>query len=268
MLPLGFYLGRKEVAAWEAAAAQQASWQDDRSAALEKLDRALQWDPESVEYLILRSRLYLELDQTKEALVDATQAFERSPESSVVTEAYCNALVRAGRGAEAAEVLDQRLEALNADEVDALMMMRNGVAYHLALADVELDRALLLTNLSLMQWPNEPSFLDTRAMVNLRRGQLDDALADIKLSIAGHTAQLAKERAKATAFSIDERHLEQQRKFERRSQAVLLYHRALIYEAQSKAAPSEEDRHNAEVSAALDRAAIRKLGFTADERLF
>ena len=61
----------------------------------------------------------------------------------------------------------------------------NGRCWARALLNRELDKALSDCNAALRQSPGNPAFLDSRALVRLRRGDLKEALADYDRAIAG-----------------------------------------------------------------------------------
>jgi tetratricopeptide (TPR) repeat protein len=266
LLPLGYFRGRHEMAAWQGAMAQKESWNGHDPGALEHWNRALEWEPANVDFLRLRAETHVQLGQIDDALDDAKRAFELSPGNDAVLNFYTLSLARAGQHAEAIKLLDDRLKALDSNDVDSLLHFRNGVAYHLALGDRDLDRALKLVNLALVRFPNSADMLDTRGYINLKRGELEWALEDADKAILITRAGLGEEDAAQRLAAMDEQDLARRVKASRQVLAVLLYHRSLIHAARAEKA-KEEDRPIFEASAALDRAEIRKLGFVADERL-
>jgi predicted Zn-dependent protease len=266
LLPLGFYRGRHEVAAWQGAIAQKESWEGQEQAALEHWNRALEWEPANVDFLRLRAQTHVQLGQIDDALADAQRAHELSPGNDAVLYDYALALARAGQHAEAVRLLDDRLKALDSNEIDELTQFRNGVAYHLALGNQELDRALELINLALVRFPNSGAMLDTRGYINLKRGELDWAQADADRSVILIRAGLDQQDLAHRLAAVDEHDLARRNKASRQELAVLLYHRSLIHDARADKA-TDEDRAIFEASAAIDRAEIRKLGFVPDDRL-
>lgn len=273
-----------EVAAWRAAEAQTAVWEGDYSLALRKFDEALAWDSDQPGYLVLRSEVHLQQGDIDAALADAEQALELAPRNMAVQEAYTTALTRAGRAEEAAAFYDKRLQALGDYSPLEKVLRRNQVAYSLALAGKDLDRALEQINLALDELKasddrpalgldesvlsgNQLALLDTRAMVLYGQGKLKQALADMNAVIREAEARQGQVEKLAQAHSIDDRHREQQLHTSRRPLATYYYHRALMHEAQ--AAEATGDQRIAELArAALDRDRVRELGFTPDETLF
>jgi tetratricopeptide (TPR) repeat protein len=266
LLPLGYFRGRHELAAWQGALAQKESWEGRHQAALERWNRAVEWEPANVDYRMLRAQTHVQLGQIDEALADATRAYELSPGSDAVLNFYTLELARAGRHAEAIKLLDNRLKALDSNEIDHLTHFRNGVAYHLALGNRDLDRALELINLALVRFPSSGAMLDTRSYINLKRGELDWALKDADWAIRQTRISVAQQELVHRVRAIDEHDLARRNKAARQELAVLLYHRSLIFSAKAEQA-NDEDRANFEASAALDRAEIRNLGFAPDDRL-
>jgi len=60
----------------------------------------------------------------------------------------------------------------------------NGRCWARALLDRELDKALADCNAAIKLQPNQPAYLDSRALVHFRRGELPAALADYDAAIA------------------------------------------------------------------------------------
>jgi tetratricopeptide (TPR) repeat protein len=258
-----------EIAAWHAAAGQDALWNGQYEQAIRKFDDALAWKPEEETYLALRSEALLELGKVDEALANARQAIEIAPLRPTIQFAYVTALVRAGKSAEAAEFYEKRLAALGDDELASYgPTLRNNMAYHLALANVDLDRALKEINAVID--PKQPNYvlLDTRAMVLYRLGRFDEALADMNATIAQAKQLQPLEEENAEANAADHRHREHLLQKVRRGMAVLYYHRALIHAGKAKASADESVKQQHDADAALDREQVRKVGFTPDDRLF
>ena len=62
--------------------------------------------------------------------------------------------------------------------------LANGVAYGLAEAEVDLDRALPLVGQALAVEPENPDYLDTRGWISCKLGNLDAAMRDLERAFA------------------------------------------------------------------------------------
>jgi tetratricopeptide (TPR) repeat protein len=335
-----------EIAAWHAAAAQNAVWAGDADEALAQFEQAMSWNPDKPDFWILRSRfqlsrskfaegladaraavevaphnaaairhftetiertklatsapdglfdkqpysatslaaraeLALALGATDQAIVDARLALARSPRNRDVIDTYCTAHVRAGQPEDAARIWENLLAGLEEGAWNSIEI-RNGFAYFSAIAKKDLDRALKQVDQAIEEAkelgasPGDLSGLvDTRAYVLYRLGRHDEAEREIKAALAGMNP-LGAANPQLRSTSIDERHLKHQLthsqwgqlKIARRTRAVLLYHQALILEAQRDAAQDEETASYKDVDAWLTRQQVVELGYTPDETLF
>jgi tetratricopeptide (TPR) repeat protein len=267
LMPWGYFRGRQEIALWHAAAAQRATWKGEHETARKHLDRALLWAPTNADLRLQRAATDAELGSIDAALADAEEAYRLAPGDDLVLDGYCIALARAGRSAEAAKLVDERLKALNSDETDELTQYRKETAFYLAHASQELDRALELINLALVRFPNRADLIDTRGFVYLKRGELELALKDADLAVNFARQGLFQQQAYDRAQAIDARDLARLNQAGKKELAVALHHRSLIYAAQSRKAVDAEQRINLEASAALERNEIRTLGFAPDRLL-
>jgi Tfp pilus assembly protein PilF len=286
MGPVGYFWSQHEIGAWHAARGQNYLWEGDYSAALESFDTALGWAGDDANYWLLRAEALRRSERLDEALADARRAWELAP-SGVVLSEYSQLLVLAGRGQEAAQEWEKLLR--QAEEQDAtagrqrsLPVLRNAFAYYAALADYKLDEALVEIDKALVEFrevANNPetdgNLLDTRGFVQYRRGELDEALQDLEAAVRLVRRLQGKSEQEALTHAIDARHRARLLHESRHGLAVILYHRALVYEALRDRASEQEDQIAAAVQrarfrelAAADRAAVVQLGYTPDESLF
>jgi tetratricopeptide (TPR) repeat protein len=264
MGPIGFYGGRHEVARWHAAAAQEQIWSSQPAAAIEHLDRALEWDPQNPAFWILRAKQWEALGDFSKALADIEQAVAVQPTSLAVNSAKAELLVKMGRAEEAAELWLAVASWGPRTDPGEELQVQNGAAYYCALANQHLEQAeqhiqeafKILNELTGTE-SRDPSILDTRGYVYYRLGKLDKARRDLDQAVLEIELAERSYDARIVAGAIDPRQVAQQREAYRRTIAVLRYHRSLVLEAQGL-----------EIEAALDRARVRELGFVPDEQLF
>ncbi len=272
--PLGFFGTRLEIAAWYAAAGQDAAWDKQPELAIEHFTTALSWAPSQPDYLVLRSKQYLEQNNVEAALADAKLAYQVAPQRMSVCEAYSTALLRADRGDEVVKMWQTLLQEAEQSETAQLSMYWNSLAYFQALANQDLDQALVYINKALESNPSQAALLDTRGFVYFRQGKLKEALQDLNASIAllQQTRVLSERDIRDRA--IDDRHRDQELHAYRRNLAVIYYHRLLVLEALAREldGQTQEDaavtRMAYELQAIRDRETVRSLGFTPHESLF
>jgi tetratricopeptide (TPR) repeat protein len=286
--PLGSIFTQMEVGAWHAAQGLEASWQNEFSTAIAKYDEALAWDPEETDYLVLRSEANLARGDKAQALADAKLALEIAPLNFSAGEAYAAALMHLGRATDVAEFYEERLKALGNSYEGAIASRRNQLAYALAFAGKDLDRALDLVNQAIRYYDreldeivaypkhndrypltmNKAATTDTRAMVLLRQSKLADALKDMDNVIG--VAQILQERVEREAISnsMDNQHRKRSLHDARRTLATYYYHRSLIHAAIAEHEQNESARFEHDLQATLDRQRVRELGWTPDDSLF
>jgi tetratricopeptide (TPR) repeat protein len=286
--PLGSIFAQMEVGAWHAAQGLEASWQNEFSTAIDKYDEALAWDPEETDYLVLRSEANLARGDKAQALADAKLAIEVAPLSSAAEEAYTSALVHLGRASEAADFCDERLKALGNGQEGALTVRRNQLAYFLALANKDLDRALKEVNLSLghvearlKEIAADPdhsarfgltmtrsTIADTRAMVLLRQSKLAEALKDMDEVIGVARVLQKRVEQEAISNSMDNQYRTRSLHEARRTLATYYYHRSLIHAALAEHDQDQSARLRHVLRASVDRQRVTELGWPPNDSLF
>ncbi len=272
--PLCFFGTRLEIAAWYAAAGQDAAWDKQPAKAIEKYTAALSWAPNQPDYLVLRSEQYLLQDNIEAALADAKLAYQSAPDRMTVCDAYSKALVHAGKGGEAVKIWKEKLQEAEQAESAALPNYWNSVAYFQALANQDLDEALVLINKALERFPTEGGLLDTRGYIHFRQGKLNEALVDMNAAVLLLQQAQAQQERDIRDRAIDERHQEYLLHAYRHNLAVIYYHRSLVLDALAKEteAKAQADasitRMSYELQAIRDRETVRSLGFRPSESLF
>lgn len=263
-VPFLFRWGQGEIAKWHLAAARNAQYQGDRSAALAAANRAAEWDPDS-------------------AIIQSTQA---------------SMMLSIGDADGAAEIADQVLEQHRLEfkhRASTLNQLRmagslNQSAYSHALAASDLESALANINEAVIIRESLPlpkddgyaSMLDTRGylrylVANKRRDApseevaeqdddsadedeqpvskeeqyqqlMDNALADLETAVSIYKQALKIERAgieNDARLVIDHEPLKFRRSSLDESMSVLLHHRGLLYQAVGKDAAAERDLNRA-----------------------
>ncbi|HVK95862.1 MAG TPA: hypothetical protein VM571_14170 [Noviherbaspirillum sp.] len=140
--PLTFVGTRMEIAAWHAARGVDAMWAGEHAAAVAHYNQALDWNPDSAAYLAARAKAEIELGQFSEAVKDALRATELAPNNVPAQHIYTTALLRAGRGKEAAAFFEDQLPYLGIYDDAQRASLQNNIAATLATANLDLDRAL------------------------------------------------------------------------------------------------------------------------------
>ena len=220
-------------ATWEAEAEQY-------EAALAELDRAVKAGGETTALLIQRSEIYQHLNRYEEAVRDWEKILEQSEKPSFL------------------ESLDE--SAYKQRRANVL----NAVAYAQSLGKVDLPRALERISESLelsAESGMNAEKLDTRGYIHYLLGNQQAALADLNEAVTqmdAYRQALQKNLAELRRARADERSLDLALKSADRGLAVMLYHRALVYEALQ-----QDDRAEA------DRQRVREItGREPDESLF
>jgi tetratricopeptide (TPR) repeat protein len=257
--PVAWRWWPKEVARWYSALATERQLDGDAAAAEQALTAALWWDPESAALFRQRGDLFTDQGQYERALEDYCRALELNPEDTANRFKRSIALQYLGRHAEAVEDWLQIKATLEGRGQAAFAWALNGLAYARALGSTDLDRALEEVNQALQFGSRSPevraAMLDTRGYIQVLRGEYEAARADLDRAIDSMEVILAA----ATGFKSHPDAREHQQDLERLKHhvAVMVYHRALLFEQLG------EDE-----LAARDLRRVRRLGHEPGERLF
>ena len=103
---------------------------------------------------------------------------------------------------------------------------------------------------------DHPALLDTRGFIKYRRGDLKGAREDIEKAVASWANNMATHEAQQLS-GVRSFQSEWSLAANKHSHAVMLYHRALVFE-----------RMGLQIEGALDRERVRKLGFEPNDELF
>lgn len=150
-------------------------------------------------------------------------------------------LLLAGRHKDAKQQLAEIEQALE-KSWESKANIHNTVAYYSALIGADLEQALERAEQAVAAEQNNAAYLDTRAYVQYRLKNYDQALLNAQQAVK--LSEKDFERLQDNVAFL-------------KGLAVMVYHRSLIYDALGKSAEAERDR---------DR--VRHLGFEPDQRLF
>ncbi|MHA6768680.1 tetratricopeptide repeat protein [Sphingobium ummariense] len=135
-------------------------------------DEAVRRDPTLVEAWAAKSDLALERGDVKGAIQSYSQAIAKSPNNTDLLTGRGLAYDRAGQRA----LADKDFAAARERATDPVLL--NNMCWKKATAGQALESALADCNGALAKVPDMAGFLDSRAMVLLRLGRLDDAIGD------------------------------------------------------------------------------------------
>ncbi|MHC9419411.1 aspartyl protease family protein [Sphingomonas citri] len=144
--------------------------------ALADLDRAIELAPQDAEARLQRSRLRLAGGDRPGATIDLEAADATLAPSSALRLTLAGLWDRVDRPAAALTSYDAWLRTHPEDARRANAL--NGRCWARAQLNRDLDAALADCDAALKLAPDRPAYLDSRALVRLRRGELDAALAD------------------------------------------------------------------------------------------
>ena len=144
-----------------------------REAAITDLTAALRLEPHNVDALLARGSLYSEQGNHTAALADADEAVRLSPQDPDVLEARSGMRDRASLTALSISDLDEALRLSPAS-----LQLLNARCWRKVTRNVDLPGAEQDCEHALRINPRDAPTLDSRAMVNLRQGRLNEALAD------------------------------------------------------------------------------------------
>ena len=146
------------------------------------LDRAITLAPGDADSRLARARLRLGGHDAAGALADLTAADKALAPSADARLLLASMYTMADNPEAALATFDQWLRSHAEDSSRPVAL--NGKCWARALLNRELDQALGDCNAALRARPGDPAYLDSRALVRLRRGELDKALADYDAAIA------------------------------------------------------------------------------------
>lgn len=142
------------------------------------IDAALKLNPDFSEGVAAKAKLLTDAGDHAGAIATYSAALERSPGDPFFLNGRGMAYARSGDAQRARTDFDlARAKATNAT-------LLNNICWAKAVAGVALETALQDCNAALAQEPGAPNYLDSRALVLLRLGRIDEAIADYDGAIA------------------------------------------------------------------------------------
>ncbi len=235
----------------------------DAQAALALVDRAIAVGGAQPDFLLLRATLHVDLKNASAAEADLDAALEAADDLEKVAVYAQRAEQHQRLHRWQAAVDDWKAIAKLVETIPGAVTraeLLNNLAYMRALANVELEQALVDVNLAITQVKQENSqFLDTRGYVLYRLGQYSRALADLDRAVQlmrEERARILKVLDENTKVYIDQRVPRKAKKSLDRSLAVLLYHRSLAQDLFDEA------------KGAADLAEVRSLGLEPGDDLY
>jgi tetratricopeptide (TPR) repeat protein/predicted aspartyl protease len=157
---------------------------DQRAAALADIDAALLVAPNDVDAHLLRAAMLLAKagEASPGPVADLDAADRAAPAAAIQRLELGSLYIEAGLAARAVPQFDQWIR-YHPDDVRRPAAL-NGRCWAKGLANVDLAAALSDCNAALRQRPGTPSFIDSRALVELRQRQFDKAIKDYDLVLA------------------------------------------------------------------------------------
>lgn len=146
------------------------------------LDRAIDLAPADADSRLVRASLRLQSRDPGGAVVDL-QAADGALPASAAARLRLAAMYGAADSYDAALINYDRWLANHAEDAGRASAL-NGRCWSRAMLARDLDKALGDCDAALRLRPKDAAFLDSRALVRLRRGELDKALADYNAAIA------------------------------------------------------------------------------------
>jgi tetratricopeptide (TPR) repeat protein len=185
-----------EIARWHQAAATELRLRDDYVAAVASMDRAIAWNDSDAQLFLQRAQYKLNAQQWQGGLEDCDRARQLDPDDPLVGELRSQFLQHLGRHREAVaewrEILQAGGSALPVDRAHQL----NGMAYAMAVGDVDLEQGLAAVEASLRIIGDVAAILDPAGVLCFGRAVTarnsgDNQLALSSLSEAREYAETA-----------------------------------------------------------------------------
>lgn len=187
---------------------------------------------------------------------DAAECEKNLGEDSVRPEEKIEIALHLGRFDDAAKLCDELASNSTILSLQFDKMVDNNIAYFLAVANRNLDKAETRAIRAVENNPQSATVLDTRGFVFLRLGKFKEALADFDTALKDIRVDFTRLSIPAKSGRDDLERLAELA-ITKRTLAVVLYHRSLALEAAGKTKEMQADRDE-----------IGSLGFEPNEHLF
>ncbi|GAO40199.1 hypothetical protein SCH01S_45_00420 [Sphingomonas changbaiensis NBRC 104936] len=159
------------------------------------LDAALKLDPKRFDALAARGDLQAETGDLPAAIASYTAAVKESPSDAGLLTARGILYSKSNQPV----LADKDFAAARAAAKDATAL--NNMCWRKATAGIGLESALLDCNAALEKVPDSPAYLDSRGLVLLRLGKLDDAISDYDKVLAANAQMPTSLYGRAVAWS-------------------------------------------------------------------
>lgn len=255
-IPMILYWLPSERANWQIAAAQAKWLEDDLPGAISILETAAKEFPEASAIYEQRLQFYFQAKEFEKALADANKLVELSPNSPDALALKSQALHHLGKHEEAIDVCNEMKRLAQEEWVGSAPQALNSLAYAQAIGDTQLEEALEHIEEALRLAGDNPALLDTRGYVKYRLGDSKAAKEDIEKAVQ-HWERLVAYQDVQRSPGVRSFQSEAERESYQQALAVMLYHRALVY-----------DRLKMYDQAKVDRERVRNLGYEPNDQLF
>jgi len=230
-------LARYRAQIWASTAVERLE-RDDRDGALEAINKALDWLPDSPQLLLQRADILTEQQKLQEALADVNRALEAAPQYSRALSQRATLYYRLDRHDEAIADLDRTVELWPEGEQTPLNLR----AYLFALMNVRLEDALADIDraIELARQPGA-ELLDTRGYLLLKLGRPNEALDDLNNAIDQAEQDVQSNRKSKQFKQLPEAVRKRRNRLYDEMLAVLYHHRGEAYEALEEPEKAESD---------------------------
>ena len=245
-----------ERANWQIAASQAKWLENDLAGAIQILDAAAEEFPDNTGIYEQRIQFCLEAKEFEKALADAERLVSLSPKSQDALGLQSQVLHHLGRHDDAIAVCQEMLRLAQEEWIGSAPIALNSLAYAQALGNTQLDEALEHIDEAMRLAGDNPAMLDTRGFVKYR---LDDSIAareDFERAV-GVVESLVAYQESQRLPGVRSYQSESEAASGQQALAVMLYHRALVY-----------DRLGMSDKAKVDRERVRNLGYEPNDQLF
>lgn len=246
----------REIARWHYAAARELWLDGNQEQALEKLTRALSWDPTNLSCLFNRADWLSQSQQYDESLACWHRLIKLKPDSTLLYEQRASAYLHLQQSADVLADWETIMKLHKANgfpesyEASQLFNVYNNRAYHFGVANVQLATALEDANRAIELLGGNPAMLNRHAFSQYLQAyelylenQYAEALDAIKeaISRANQNGQSWQQPAKDDwQASTVELHRQRAVEFQQ-FRATLYYLRSLIYERLEKKTLQQKD---------------------------
>ncbi|MCU0961892.1 MAG: hypothetical protein MUF48_17490 [Pirellulaceae bacterium] len=193
-----------ELSRWCRAAAAEADLDGDYAQAVAHMDRAIHWDGTDPQLYLQRALYHLETKQWELGLADCDRARERNGDPVAIAELRAQLLQHLGRHQEA--VAQWREIVFGGGDVlpERRAQHLNGLAYAQAVANLDLDQALVAVEESLRLTANAAAMYDPAGVISFGRAVTARDLEDLAtaLSSLNDAAESAAAALEATTQRI------------------------------------------------------------------